>query len=160
MDWIWNAATALIALGALAVAIWAAVQARHANTLVGVYQRALWTVDMAAEQEGWMLLSLTNKGESPARDVRLRLDSDPFHTLTEDISIPFVAKGSDAQFRIRIPEYRVPDHASGAMAAWSSWYRWFERDELRQARISWTDLENHEVEQTFLLPLSSSRPLD
>ncbi|WP_454113548.1 hypothetical protein [Microbacterium maritypicum] len=147
--WIWNALAGIGAVAAVLVAVQARKEAKEANRLVGVYKRPLLTVDAGHDPAFPSIprIRITNRGESPALNVRLVLDADPLHLWVSGDMIPLIAPGGFETIALQLPQ--SPHSPSDPGAAWVFF---FMRDGARQGRVHWTDLEARQHNAPVMVP--------
>lgn len=144
---------ALFAGASVLVSIGAILIAWRANRLVGVYRSAAWTVSAEyASWQGQMVLTITNVGESPAKNVHLSAAADPLHVVIEDRREPFIQRNASTSFAARIPGDGSAEGVSPEDAAWGAWRQQFGRNAARVATVTWIDLEGRSRAQNVLLP--------
>lgn len=136
-----------ISLVAVALSLAAALYARRANRLVGVYARAIWRLEWNLEALQ-PTLRLVNRGASPALNVQVRLDVDPMQTLGVLELWPMIGVGEWEEFTLLPPRtgHGTPNETAGA------WQAFFAPAERRMATVTWTDLEDGDVEQRIAIP--------
>ncbi|MFP3579458.1 hypothetical protein SB659_07725 [Arthrobacter sp. SIMBA_036] len=127
-------------------------ESRRANDITVLYKDPYWTLISEPEPEGGYAggptteLRLTNRGESPGRDVRISFDFDPTHIHIPPQAWPFIDRGEHVTF-ITLFELR-PFSAGGTL--WNNQIA--NNPDRNMATVSWTSPAGENKTQRVQLP--------